>query len=231
MFVKWWGVSVQENFHYSTWKFFMKTKLLLICAGVFLAGGMALAQEKDTEKYRIHLEALTQDAEYISRTNGKKYEETLRQLVLEDDIREQGILLKLKEEFKERLTGISINNEKNGHIVVLLKGEEQVDNRLFDIDGTPLVVEFRTGHQYSYDELAEARNKVNWAEVRKVVPRLMGSGTDQSKGEIVLLAQENHEDDVEYMQERVKEIFGVPVRVDFIQGTLKRGPGSGATFP
>jgi len=89
------------------------------------------------------------EAEFIARATGKTAENTLRQLQRENDITEQKISIKLREEFKERLTGISIDHKKGSRLIVLLKGDEKVPEITLQVNGNELIVEFRVGYSHT----------------------------------------------------------------------------------
>jgi len=200
----------------------MKIKILSTVCGILMSASYSVAaQEKNMEKENSFLEALKQDAEHISKANGEIYENTFRRLKMQDAIIEKNIAIRLKEEFKDRITGLSIEDNNGVEVIVLLKGEEKVDDRILDIDGEKLQIKFIHGLPYSYVELTEAREKADRTALKEAVPNLMGSGTDQRTGEIVLIVLEDASINVDFMQKRVNEIFGVPVRIDFIKNPIQ----------
>jgi len=109
-------------------KFFMRSKIFLLPANIALGLGLAFPAQAQDAKTLLH-EALKKDAEFISRAMGETVENTLRQLQLENDIAEQQVSIKLREEFQERLTGISIDHKQGSRLIVLLKGNEKVPER------------------------------------------------------------------------------------------------------
>jgi len=89
----------------------MKSKILALSASAALGLGWAFSAHAQDAKRQPSWER-QKEAEFIARATGETVENTLRQLQLEDDIAKQQISIKLREEFKERLTGISIDHKK-----------------------------------------------------------------------------------------------------------------------
>jgi len=185
-----------------------------------IAFGLSLAfsaQAQDVEKQPSW--EMQKEAEFIARATGETVENTLRQLQLENDIAEQQISLKLREEFRDRLTGISISHEQGTRLVVLLKGDGKVPERVLQINGNTLIVDFRAGYSHTKTELQDAlRNKRK--DLAAEFPELAASSIQERKGEIVLYVLKNDSNNIEHMTMRAKEILGVPVRIEELASRL-----------
>jgi len=126
----------------------------------------------------------------------------------------------LREEFKERLTGISIDHKKGTRLIVLLKGDEKVPERILQVNGKKLVIEFRAGHFYTKSEIENAlRGKDK--ELDAAFPGIDGSFVDQQAGMAVLHILKDDSNDIEAMAERAKEILGVPVRIEEVSSRIE----------
>jgi len=196
----------------------MQSKFSSLSAGI--AFGLALSFSSQAQDAKtLHYEALKKDAEFISRATGESHENTLRQLQLENDIAEQKISIKLREEFKERLTGISIDHKKGSRLLVLLKGDEKVPERILQINGNVLLVDFRSGYSHTNAELRTillSKDK----ELAEAFPGLNGSFTDEQTGEIVLDILKEDSNNIESMRMRAKEILGAPVRINEVASPM-----------
>jgi len=189
----------------------MKSNICSLSASILLSLSWACAAQAQ--------HVLQKEAEFIARATGETVENTLRQLQLENDIAEQQISIKLREEFKERLTGISIDHKNGSRLLVLLKGSEKVPERILQINGNTLIVEFRVGYSYSKMELQEAlqRNRKNLA---LEFPEMNASSIQERSGEVVLYVLKNKANNIESMTARAKEILGVPVRIEELSSRL-----------
>jgi len=196
----------------------MHSKFFSLSASI--AFGLTLSFSSQAQDAKtLHYEALKKDAEFVSRATGESYENTLRQLQLESDIAEQKIPIKLREEFKERLTGISIDHKKGSRLLVLLKGDEKVPERILQINGNALLVDFRSGYSHTNAELKTiflSKSK----ELNEAFPGLDGLFADEQTGEIVLQILKDDSNSIESMRMRAKEILGAPVRIDAVASPM-----------
>jgi len=197
----------------------MQSRLFSLFKNIALGLGLAFPAQAQDAKTLFH-EALKKDAEFISRATGETVENTLRQLQLENDIAEQKISINLREEFRDRLTGISINHEQGSRLIVLLKGNEKVPERVLQINGNTLLVDFRPGYSHTHAEL-QAVLQGKGKELAEAFPGLDGSFADERTGEIVLHILKDDSNSTELMRMRAKEILGAPVRIDEVSSRME----------
>jgi len=207
----------------------MKSKTLALVASAALGFGLASSAHAQDAKKQPSWER-QKEAEFIARATGETVENTLRQLQLENDIAEQKISIKLREEFKERLTGISIDHKKGSRLIVLLKGDEKVPERTLQVNGNELIVEFRAGHSYTIAEIKHAIDGKIMA-LDEAFPGIDGLYIEQRTGMVVLHILKDDSNNIEFMTKRAQEILGVPVRIEEISSrTELQAVRGGATI-
>jgi len=189
--------------------------------------GVATADEKQ----QIFLEELSRQAGFVAKSTGQTHALVFQQLKMEDAIRERHLGSRLREEFKDRLTGISVEHAMGSSLVVRLKGDAPVEDRILDMDGARLVIKFLTEYSHTLQELKEAQNK-NHRMLRSAFPNFNGSYVDETTGEIVLnlYSQKNDAADSIVAKKAAQEILGVPVRIKisnarFMRHSIKGGAG------
>jgi len=195
----------------------MKRGILSLLA-IFVIG-VAAADEKK----KLFLEELSRQAEFVSKSTGQAHALVFQQLKMEDSIREKHLGSRLREEFKDRLTGISVEHAMGSSLVVRLKGDAPVEDRILDMDGARLVIKFLIGYPHTLKELEEAQN-TNYRSLLSAFPNFNGSYIDETTGKIVLnlYDQENDTDNSAAAKKTAQEILGVPVRVKISNARVMR---------
>jgi len=189
--------------------------------------GVATADEKQ----QIFLEELSRQAGFVAKSTGQTHALVFQQLKMEDAIRERHLGSRLREEFKDRLTGISVEHAMGSSLVVRLKGDAPVEDRILDMDGARLVIKFLTGYSHTLKELKEVQN-TNYRSLLSAFPNFNGSYIDETTGEIVLILYDQESDVYKsaVAKKTAQEILGVPVRVKIsnaraMRQSIKGGAG------
>ena len=175
----------------------------LFASLLILFSGAAAAQPVQTQE-----QALTQDAAQYAARYGVTGDEALRRLKAQ-----QGSVQAtdaIAREFQSRLAGISIEHAPENRIVVLLTGDEPVEDRA--AAGVPIV--FRTGAKATRDQAIVALRK-HLIDLRSELPAARGAGYDQRTGEVVLLvtSSDAQKFGIDAIRARAEALSGVPVRV------------------
>lgn len=165
-------------------------------------------------------EALAQDAAEYAARNALGAVEGLRRLRAQEG--SVAATDALREEFRGRLAGLSIQHHPDYRIVVLLTGDESVRDRFISAGGVIVPVVFRTGGLATHDQLVTALEQ-RQMEMRAAIRRPQGMGVDARTGELVVLLRAADTDAV-YVAEKERElaaIAGVPVRIRPIEGEAR----------
>ena len=158
-------------------------------------------------------EALAQDAAPYAR----RYGVTLDQAVL----RLRGLQAsaavtdRIRQAFRERLVGVSIDHAPTLRIVVLLTGTAPVAQSSFAVDGIVVPIVFRTGATVTGDDVIRAMLQ-RGPELNALLPNNRGMGLDARSGELVVLVRAADADRLDLMaiRERAEALTGVKVRFD-----------------
>jgi hypothetical protein len=158
------------------------------------------------------VEALAQDAAEYARIEGVGVDEALRRLRFQEaSIAKTDAL---RAEFKGRFAGLVIQHRPDYRIIVLLTGNEWVQDRFIGAGGTVVPVNFRTGAVATHQQLLTALEQ-HQMEMRAVLSRPQGMGVDPKTGEIVMLvrASDMDNDQLAEKEQQLAGIAGVPVRI------------------
>jgi hypothetical protein len=128
-------------------------------------------------------QAQRQDAEAIARSSGIPLGKALQIVKLQE---ERGdIVSELRQEFRGRVAGISVEHDPEYAIVVRLKGNAQPNPRSLRLPSGTVPIRFVTGAQSSIDEMvASYSGKID--QIRAIVPTVQNVGIDERTGEIAL---------------------------------------------
>ena len=153
-------------------------------------------------------QALMQDAAQYAARYGVTGGEALRRLHAQQASVQ--VTEGIAREFQSRLAGISIEHSPEYRIVVLLTGNEPVQDRT--AAGVPVL--FRTGAPATRDQAIAALRK-HLIDLRSELPAARGAGYDQRTGKVVLLvtSADVKRFGLDTIRTRAEQLSGVPVRV------------------
>jgi hypothetical protein len=122
---------------------------------------------------------------------------------------------RIRNAYRERLVGISIDHRPALQIVVLLTGTEPVATRSIAAGGMAIPVVFRVGAPSSGDDVSRAMLQ-RGPELNVLLPRARGMGLDPRTGELVILiaAADAAKLDLSALRLQAQAIAGVNVRFD-----------------
>lgn len=182
---------------------------MMACVLAGLTVGPAMAQ---APRVQTRAEALMQDAGEYARQNGVAVDEAARRLRAQEE--SVAATESIREQYKHRLAGISIEHRPGYRIIVLLTGSETVPNRVVSAGGKHVPIVFRTGARATGEEIVTAMVRHREA-IRAVLPRVSGMGLDQRTGELVMMVRAADADDLgaESLDARMEAVTGVPVRI------------------
>jgi len=189
----------------------MKCKsLILPITAVIIFQGAAFAE--DLSAYR---------SMFMEDSLGKNYEDEAFKLNLESVAR-SGFVERLREEFAGRLAGIYREYKPVHKFVVRLKGDVEIKDRIFNMDGQITLVEFIINQPYTSDELQKIIDD-NYIELRSSIENMQGVFVDERIGEIAVDVYMK-EDDSQIKGELknvAENILGTPVRINLLPAKLK----------
>jgi hypothetical protein len=178
-----------------------------------LAGaGPAAAQRETLPIRQSAAEAVAQDAENYAQRHGVRLTDAIRRLRAQEE--SVAATDRLRDLYRERLAGISIQHAPDYRIVVLLTGDAPVDEQAIRAGGMDVPIEFRTGAAASRDQVLDALERHQPA-IRAAFPNAQGMGLDQRSGEFVLMLKGDRlgRDEVARIDAEIELLTGVPVRV------------------
>jgi len=122
---------------------------------------------------------------------------------------------RIRETFRDRLVGISIDHAPALRIVVLLTGTAAVADSSIAVEGRVLPVIFRTGASVTGDDVIRAMLQ-RGRELNALLPNSRGMGLDARTGELVILvrAADAARFDLATIRRRAEMLTGVGVRID-----------------
>jgi len=159
------------------------------------------------------MEALAQDAaEYAARYGVSADEAVLRLRALQASA---AISDGIRQTFRERLVGVSIDHVPALRIVVLLTGTVPATDTSIVVDGLVLPIVFRTGAPTTGDDVIRAMLQ-RGPELNALLPQHRGMGLDARTGELVILirALDAARPDLAAIRRRAEMLTGVRVRFD-----------------
>ncbi len=128
-------------------------------------------------------EALAEDAASYAKQNGVPLDEAIFRLrARRGSVAATDRIAAL---YKDRLAGISIEHHPEYRIVVLLTGDQPVEDQAIVAAGRSIAVTFHTGAPATRDRIVAAIEK-HQAEIRAALPRPPGMGVDPRTGELVV---------------------------------------------
>lgn len=161
-------------------------------------------------------DALRQDAEAVARSTGLPLGKALQIVKLQD---ERGDLVsELRQEFRGRVAGISVEYEPEYTLVVRLKGAAEPNPRSLKLPSGSVPIRFITGAQSSKEEMvASYSSKVD--QIKAIVPTVQDIGIDERTGEIALsvYAVGPAATAVKGKRDELVRLLGHPVRVDTVE--------------
>lgn len=174
----------------------------------------------DTTRLQSPSEALDQDAAEYARLRGLPPEEALRRLRAQED--SVAITDRLREEFGDRLAGISIEHDPVYRIVVLLTDTQPVPDRVVSAGGTSLPIRFETGAAATHDQLLAAV-RAHQADIREGIPKNRGIGIDARTGRLVVLVRRDVTEraDLSAADALLSALTGVPSHVRLVEGEAR----------
>jgi len=122
---------------------------------------------------------------------------------------------RIRETFRDRLVGISIDHAPALRIVVLLTGTAAVADSSIAVEGMILPVIFRTGASVTGNDVIRAMLQ-RGRELNALLPNSRGMGLDARTGELVILvrAADAARFDLERIRRGAEMLTGVGVRID-----------------
>lgn len=157
-------------------------------------------------------EALAQDAGEYARMTGVAPDEAVRRLRAQQE--SVAVTARIRQIFRDRLAGISIEHGPTYRIVVLLTGSAPVPDQSIFASGMNVPILFRTGARATGEQIVSAMVRHREA-IRAAIPTASGMGLDQRTGELVLMIRAADADlhGVEALDARMEALTGVPVRL------------------
>lgn len=174
----------------------------------------------DSTRLQSPSEALTQDASEYARLRGLPLEEALRRLRAQED--SVAVTDRLREEYRDRLAGISIEHDPVYRIVVLLTGTQPVSDRVVSAGGTSLPIHFETGAEATHDQVLAAI-RTHQAEIREGIPKNRGIGIDARTGRLIVLVRRDIAEsaDLPAADSLLSALTGVPSHVRPVGGEAR----------
>ncbi|WP_324806336.1 hypothetical protein SH584_08645 [Sphingomonas sp. LY29] len=122
---------------------------------------------------------------------------------------------RLREAYRDRLVGISVDHSPALQIVVLLTGDAPVADTQVVAEGIAIPIRFRTGAPFSGDTVVRAMLQ-RGPELTALLPNARGMGLDARTGELVILIRSADAArlDVADLKAKAEAITGVRVRLD-----------------
>jgi hypothetical protein len=191
-----------------------------VAIGLALAGlaGAAAAQEVPAAAPPPQSadEALAQDAAEYSGRYGVPPEEAAARLRAQQET--VAVAERLREKYRRRLAGISVEHRPDYRIVVLLTGSRRVKDQLVEAGGLTVPVVFRTGAAATRKQVVEAIRE-RAADIRSAVRDTRGMGLDPRTGELVVMMNEGEAArlDLPSATALIEDIAGVPARIRILE--------------
>jgi hypothetical protein len=157
-------------------------------------------------------EALVQDAREYAKRYGLPLGEAVQRLRAQEE--SVPATDRIRDIYRDRLAGISIEHLPELRILVLLTGSDPVPGETISAGGLTVPIVFRTGAAGTQAEIALAI-ATHQAAIKAVLPGAQGMGVDTRTGELVLLVSPRQaaRRDTEALDREVEAITGVPVRI------------------
>ena len=126
---------------------------------------------------------------------------------------------RLRAQYRDRLAGISIEDEPEFRIAVLLTGQGPVAGQSIVAGGMRVPIVFRTGARATRQQVIAAMWR-HQGELAQALPDARGAGLDQRTGDLVLLlgAAAAARYDLVATQQQAEALTGVPVQLRLVDG-------------
>lgn len=185
---------------------------IVIRAGIALLLGGSTAALAAPARIQSAAEALAQDAAEYAQHNGVGLQEAMARLRAQEE--SVATTDRIREAYRDRLAGISIEHQPEYRIVVLLTGSEPVPDQSVFAGGMNVPILFRTGAAATEDQIVSAMRE-HQAAIRSALPSGHGMGLDQRTGELVMMVRSRDADrfGLEEIDSRLEALTDVPVRV------------------
>jgi hypothetical protein len=190
-------------------------KLLISAVAAALFAGTASAQ---TPRVQTFEEALAQDAGEYARQNQVGIDEARRRLRAQEE--SVAATDAIRDSYRHRLAGISIEHSPQYRIAVLLTGSEPVADREIVAGGMKVPIVFRTGAAATGEQVISAFMHQR-DRIKAALPNVSGAGLDPRTGELVLMvktADANRYGPGE-LDSAMETLTGVPVRIRVLDRT------------
>jgi hypothetical protein len=163
-------------------------------------------------------QSLLQDAVEYARAHAISTEDGIRFLRAEQD--SVAATDAIATEFRDRLAGISVEQDPAPRFVVLLTGNVPVPPRTLEVSGETISVIFRTGARATRAQIVTTL-RASQSALRRALPNARGSGLDQRTGELVLLvtSADAARLGAPAIRTQAEAITGVPVSVRLSDGS------------
>ncbi len=194
-------------------------KTILALIAVMLASAAARAPARSdpltigASAAQTPAQALAQDAAVYARRYGVTPEAAV--VRLEGLQASASITDRIRQTFRERLVGISIDHAPALRIVVLLTGDAPVASTSIRADRIIIPVIFHTGAAASGDQIIRAMLQ-RGPDLNALLPTARGMGLDARTGELVILIRmlDAGRVDLPALEARAEALTGVKVRFD-----------------
>jgi hypothetical protein len=122
---------------------------------------------------------------------------------------------RIRQTYRDRLVGISIDHQPVLRIAVLLTGSAPVADTSIAVAGMVIPVTFRTGASASGDDVIRAMLQ-RGPELNALLPQARGMGLDPRSGELVILVRNADavRPDLAAIRDQAERLTGVKVRFD-----------------
>lgn len=161
-------------------------------------------------------ESLRLDAEALARSSSMPLGRALQIVKLQE---ERGdTVSELRQEFRGRLAGISIEHDPEYTIVVRLKGNAQPNARSLRLPSGTVPIRFVAGAHSTVDEMVASYSS-RIEQIRAIVPTVQALGVDERTGEIALtvFAVGPAALEVRGKRDELVRLLGHPVRIDTVE--------------
>ena len=195
------------------WSAMVAMIALVAEGGAAAARAQAVPPSAAVPRVQSRAEALAQDAgPYAARYSLALEEATARLRALQASA---AFTDGLRQRFRDRLVGISIEHQPMLRIAVLLTGSLAVAETSIAVEGIVIPVLFRTGATASGDDVIRAMLQ-RGPGLNALLPNARGMGLDARTGELVILvrAADAGRPDLAAIRSQAEALTGVKVRFD-----------------
>jgi hypothetical protein len=183
-----------------------------------LSGAAAHAQAGPPPIVQMSSEAVAQDAAEYGRLHGLGLADSIRRLRAQEE--SVAATDRIRDTYRHRLAGITIEHEPDYRIVVLLTGDEPVADQSVLAGGMSVPILFRTGAKATGDEVVAAI-RAHGRAIRKAARGAQGMGLDPRTGELVVMirSEDANGRDLAEAEARLEALTGVPAQIRLLDAT------------